>query len=306
MKADWNLATSYLGFTPHNDSDSARQRLLGTIGRQLGNGLVVEIVPKTLEKPRDGSPHTAEELSQQKQLGGRLVAVHQILPRGFHVREVMPIEEYEETQRRWADPQKPWRWSLGIPVLRSWDIVEKPMAAGVFGQSRYLHHMGHAAGALRPLDDDDRVKLSPLKIRERARPTCQAAVLTLLREWEETHRKLSDPTPSETRADRRDIQDDDFAEEGETKEQRAERVRRSTALVAHVKQTRPLACCACSYDAVARAAELGLIGKAKSLIHAHHRYWPLRGARVTKADDLMLLCPNCHSEVHAGRALLAP
>jgi hypothetical protein len=64
------------------------------------------------------------------------------------------------------------RWSAAFPVIESYDIENPPNASDVFGTASYRRLFAHPERLLRPLNDEERSKISDLVLIPR--PTASA------------------------------------------------------------------------------------------------------------------------------------
>src|SRR5690349_14935595 len=80
-KADWLAGTTWLGFTPTDADQSARNMCQSTIQRQFAGGYVIEYITEQFSQPNPGfenDPQFLEERAAHKELAGRFIAVHKL------------------------------------------------------------------------------------------------------------------------------------------------------------------------------------------------------------------------------------
>jgi 5-methylcytosine-specific restriction enzyme A len=128
-KADWQSATNWIGFTPNEDSLSARNQCQSTIQKQFAQGYVIEYITKTLSEPNPGFEHHPDylrEREQHKKTAGQLIAVHRLRTTARRLEEVLGAEQFARLQDMWAVADKRCRWSVAVPIVESYAITGRP------------------------------------------------------------------------------------------------------------------------------------------------------------------------------------
>lgn len=80
-KADWTRIKNWTGFTPNNDTLTARNKCQSTICKQLNNGYMLEYITEQFGKPNPGfenDPGCIAAHNDHKDIAGRLVAIHKL------------------------------------------------------------------------------------------------------------------------------------------------------------------------------------------------------------------------------------
>jgi 5-methylcytosine-specific restriction enzyme A len=147
-KADWLVASHWIGFTPASDAADAVARCQATVAAQFGNGYVVEYITQLFGAPNAGfeadSGYLADRAAHQH-VAGRLVAVHRLRPTARPARTVIGDAEFEHMQDMWAEGGRRRRWSVAFPIVESYEIATKPRAR--------VFRKGHATVVRAPFRD---------------------------------------------------------------------------------------------------------------------------------------------------------
>jgi 5-methylcytosine-specific restriction protein A len=170
MKADWLVATSWIGFTPQGKGDDAAQKCQSAINRQSGSGYVVEYITKSIDKPNPGfedDPGHLEERKLHAANAGRLVAVHRLRPSSRNLREILGDEGYERLQSMWSQNGNRNRWSVAFPIVESYEIEGRPLATDVLTSDAIQRLIRHTSATLRPFSAEDRNAFADLSLSPR-------------------------------------------------------------------------------------------------------------------------------------------
>lgn len=294
-KADWLVATTWIGFTPSANGSRAVAQCQATINRQMAGGYVLEYITKGIERPNPGherDPEYLEDMKAHAPNAGRLVAVHRLRPSSRPLPEIIGKTEYEELQDRWDESGGRRRWSVAFPIVESWDIVAKPLAKDILGQAGYDRLIKHSSSTLRPLNEDEQASIAGLEISRRAAANAWIAI--------EDEMAMAERSPVPSDVQRNIDRDMASALEGMEEERKA-KVRRRAAWLADLfardrRRAGTLMCDACGYDPAIKYA--GLPVKPRSLLDVHHMNPLEEGVRRTWFDDFALLCPTCHRVEH--------
>ena len=130
-KADWLVASHWIGFTPASDAPEAPSRCQATIHGQFAGGYVVEYITRTFGSPNAGfesDPAYLSERAAHAAVAGRLVAVHRLRPTSRPLRTILGDGDYERMQDMWAEDGKRRRWSVAFPIVESYEITTRPYA----------------------------------------------------------------------------------------------------------------------------------------------------------------------------------
>ena len=295
-KADWLPGVTYLGFTPRENSLRARAQLESTIQRQSAGGYVLEYVTAAFGEPNPGfenDPTYLEERERHAERAGCLVALHRIRHTSRPLIEIVGAEEYERLQGIWAQPGKPYRWSVAFPIVESWEIDGFPKARDVFGPQAYGRLYGHSSGTLRPLAASEQEALVDLAITRQ-----DAAGSWIAIEEEIRIAEASEIPPQLQRMIDRDLGEGAF--EGETEERKVQLRKRAAwqanRFVNARRRAGTLHCDHCGFDPVTLLDPARF--RARSALDAHHRRPLEQGPRLTRIEDFALLCPTCHRVEH--------
>ena len=264
----------------------------------MNQGYVLEYVSIAQPPPNPNSrPLTPEEKALHAKAAGALTAVFKLANRPVHAHETMRPEEYDDLQNRWDQRGDRARWSEAFPIIEAWEITGWPKARDILGLQAAARRCEMQSQFLKELDDSDRAKLAhldllPIDLRADG---LAAGYFVDLAQHHNNDRGIRDGALApEDRA----LYEDYSAIEGATKERRVWLAQRDRHLVSILKRrTVPLQCAICSYDPIGRGATQL---QARAILEAHHRV-PIRaGERLSRVEDLALLCPTCHREVHQG------
>jgi 5-methylcytosine-specific restriction protein A len=295
-KADWLVASSWIGFTPSSDASDAAARCQSTINRQIKNGFVIEYITRDFGKPNPGHESDPKYLAEKKAhsvSAGRLVAVHRLRPTARSLRAIVGAQDYERTQDMWAEGGKRRRWSVAFPIVESYEIPTKPRANEIFSVGAMQRLFGHPSATLRPLNDAERVEIAHLPLARRETTNAWVAI-----EDEIAAAERSVLPEVIVRQINQDLSD--AALEGMTKE-RQTKVRRRAAWLANRfvigrREAGTLHCDSCPFDPADRLA--GTSVNLRSTLDVHHKHPLEEGKRLTTLADFALLCPTCHRIEH--------
>jgi len=293
----------WLGFTPARDNTASRAKLRSTVTRQMGAGYVMEYIPLTRPAPKLGSPPlTEDEKELHAKSAGALTAVFKLASRPVHAIKVVGRENYDGLQRRWDRNGAGTRWSEAFPILEAWQIEGWPKARDVLGPEAAGRLCEIQSRVLTILHDSDRQKVADLEISPIDLPATGLAAQHFIDLEMKTNSDQNRP-PEALSSEARQLYADYTAIEGITKEARTRYALRDRHLARELKRIGPLICALCAYDPLTRGAEPR---RASSMLDAHHRTPISAGVRLSRREDLVLLCPTCHREVHQGIGGLAP
>lgn len=296
-KADWLVATHWIGFTPVDASGGAREQCRSTINSQINGGYVIEYITRNFGDPNPGFEQDAryiEEREQHRHVGGRLVAVHRLRPSARPLIELLGNTEFNRIQDMWAAEGMRYRWSVSFPIIESFSISNPPLANEVFSVEAMRRLFAHPSATLRPLNDDERRQIADLEIERR--PTTNA--------WIGIADEIGMAEKSEINPRTQALIDQDLsgsAMEGLTEEQKR-KVRKRAAWLAdrfvrERDRNKQLFCDDCGFDPATKAGAAGI--RPRSLLDVHHKHPLEEGERYTTVLDFSLLCPTCHRFVHA-------
>ena len=306
-KADWLAGTTWLGFSPTNGSLQSRNQCQSTIQRQYAGGYVIEYITEQFSQPNPGfenDPQYLAERETHKEQAGRFIAVHKLHTTARNLKEIIGENDFTRLQDMWAQGGKRWRWSVAFPIVESYDIVGRPKAKDVLGETGYRRLFQRSSATLRVLNDEERLKLADLGLTPRATANAWIGI-----EDEFALAELSEIDERTLRAINRDLRD--VALEG-VEAERWSKIRRRAAWLADkfVRERRrsgTLQCDHCPFDPNLVAGIDGM--NPRSLLDVHHMHPLEEGERYTTIKDFALLCPTCHRVEHArlkSQALLTP
>ena len=221
-----------------------------------------------------------------------MVAVHRLRSTARPLSDIVGPAEYDRIQDVWGQDAGRKRWSVGFPIVESFDIVGKPLAKDVFGQTAYRRLFQRSSRTLRELVPEEQDALSTLELA--FRPTANARFAI----EDEIKMALSTPPIRRLLVDlTRDLAS---AMEGETEERKVQ-LRRRAAWLANrflLRRNRDgsLRCDECLLDPTTLPKMAGLSGR--SLLDVHHLHPLDEGRRLTTEADFSLLCPTCHRLEH--------
>jgi 5-methylcytosine-specific restriction protein A len=291
-KADWLVATTWIGFTPAADGQGAESQCQATINSQIGGGYVLEYVTLSLGTPNPGTASQEDWQEEQEAhavAAGRLIAIHKLRPSMKPLRQIVGAETFESLQDMWAKPGARRRWSVAFPITESYSIVGQPLAKDVFTEEAYSRLFQHASATLRPLNDSERDMIAGLQLTYRPVQDYWTAVEDEVRnaEGSQIGSRVSSAIDQDLGLS---------APEGMTAEQWATVRTRAKWLAnkyaAKRRKEGTLYCDDCQFDPADRVA--GTAIKARSLLDVHHLDPLAEGKRVTTLADFGLLCPTCH------------
>jgi 5-methylcytosine-specific restriction enzyme A len=227
--------------------------------------------------------------------------VFQLVDRSAHARELLRPEEYEDLQNRWDQRGNRIRWSEAFLIVEAWEIKGWPKARDILGPEAARLRCETQSQTLKVLDDGDRAKLADLELSPIDLPAYGLAARHFINLAQRANKERGNQAEALTPSDR-GLYDDFGAIEGMTKEMRVRLVLRDRHLVRALKQIGPLKCIICSYDPIKRGATRA---QSHAILEAHHKVPIHAGKRLSRLEDLALLCPTCHREVHQGVTTLA-
>jgi 5-methylcytosine-specific restriction protein A len=299
-KVNFGRAKESLTFTPSDGSGQARSKCEATVNRRLNNGLVVEYIAKNMPKPNPGFETRPEYIAEREARGalaGRLIAVHEIQHSALPTSQIMGAEAYERMQDMWAEGERRWRWSVAFPIVKTYEIIDRPFAEDVLGDEAYRDIFARLGGMLRDLPDSARKAIAQLEIREL--PSVPNA-------WIDRDAKLQ----RELRTESMNLIEQDLLDagmlEGDKKQRQIEAAKRSSAAEAYAaKRANSMFCDECGDDLAGRIAACGI--KPRSVFQVHHMVPLAEGPRLSRPtdEDFCLLCPTCHVVMHAHARTLA-
>jgi 5-methylcytosine-specific restriction protein A len=298
MKADWLVASSWIGFTPQGKGGDAAQKCQSAINKQTGSGYVVEYITKNIDKPNAGFENDAEHLEERKlhaANAGRLVAVHRLRPSSRNLREILGNDSYERLQNMWSQNGSRSRWSVAFPIVESYHIEGRPLATDVLTPEAMQRLIKHTSATLRPFSEKDRAAFASLSLTPRLATNAWIAI-----EDEIKAAEGSSIDPSIVKNIDRDLIN--AAVEGMTGERWAKVRLRAAWLAGRFVRERAKAgklnCDHCTFEpaAVERLAGIGI--NLRSTLDVHHLKPLEEGRRRTTLADFALLCPTCHRIEH--------
>jgi 5-methylcytosine-specific restriction protein A len=169
-KADWLVASHWIGFTPSSDAPGSMSQCQATIVAQVAGGYVLEYITQNFGTPNAGYESSPDYLSDRQMHGevaGRLVAVHRLRPTARSLRAILGDAEFDSMQDMWAEDGKRRRWSIAFPIVESYEIPTKPLARDVLGPDAMRRLYGHPSATLRPLNDEERAAIADLPLQPR-------------------------------------------------------------------------------------------------------------------------------------------
>jgi 5-methylcytosine-specific restriction protein A len=293
-KADWLAGTTWLGFTPRDDSLSARNQCQSTVQRQVGTGYVIEYITAQFGEPNSGFENDPEYLLEReahRDLAGCLVAVHKTRTTARPLEMILGPKEFKRLQNMWAQGGKRYRWSVAFPIVESYAIAGRPKAKHVLGEVAYRRLYQRSSATLRTLNDDERTLIANLDLEQITASNAWIGI-----EDEFRMAEASDVNPRTQRLIDRDL----AALEGMPEERRIH-VRRRAAWIADEfirkrQKAGALVCDDCGFDPK-RLFEPEQI-RSRSLLDVHHKNPLDEGVRRTNLADFALLCPTCHRVEH--------
>lgn len=298
IKCDWGRATRGIGFTPLLDTIRSRAAVRSTVHAQTHGGLVLEYITRGLPDPREGErQHTPEERAEHRAMAGRLIAVHELdCSQMVHSRDVWGDEYYMRLQRRWDTTGKGLRWSCFFPIVRTWEVIDPPDVHSIFSPEECAALFNHNHRWLQPITEQHRALIADIVVRAADVADTVATSGKLVEmaaiENEANGRPRFSLAPSD-----RDIAADHSAVEGRTREVVVRLAMRDRKIVRDKKRAGPLLCERCGYDPASRGADPA---QARRCLDVHHLNPLETGERLTRLEDLAILCPTCHREAHAG------
>lgn len=296
-KSDWLAAEHWIGFTPAQDTPSARAQCISTIARQARGGYVIEYITRTFGEPNAGyenDPLYRAEHAAHAKIAGRLIGVHRLRPAARSLLEIVGETDFKRLQDMWATDGKRYRWSVAFPIVESYAVVDPPKASDVFGKERMQRIFGHPSATLRPLQEIEAGLLAELEIR----PIATASAWILI----EDEIAMAEGSQIDSRIQRLINEDlNATALEGMTEEQKLKVRKRAawlaSAFVLERRKNNSLHCDDCGFNPIKKIG--GVPINPRSLLDVHHKYPLEEGARYTTKSDFALLCPTCHRYAHA-------
>ena len=294
-KADWLAGTTWIGFTPTDDTLTARNQCQSTIQRQFGGGYVIEYITEQFSEPNLGFENDPAYLSEReahRALAGRLIAVHKLRTTARSLETILGAAEFKRIQDMWAQGGKRYRWSVAFPIVESYEIIGRPKAKDVLGDAAYRRLYQRSSATLRALNDTERALVAKLDLHQTATPNAWIGI--------EDEFRLADASEIDARTQRL-IDQDLAALEGMT-EGRMMQVRRRAAwkadqFIRHRQRAGALVCDDCGFDPASLSLPKQI--RPRSLLDVHHKNPLDEGVRYTTIADFALLCPTCHRVEHA-------
>lgn len=166
-KADWLSASTWLGFTPSDDTLQSRNTCQSTIQRQFGQGYVLEYITKSFSEPNPGfenDPGYLEERRLHEEKAGRLIAVHRLRTTSRRLEEILGPDEFKHLQDMWAVGDKRCRWSVAFPIVESYQVVGTPYAHDVFPSADYVAQYQRPSAVLRMLTPEHQKAIADLTL----------------------------------------------------------------------------------------------------------------------------------------------
>jgi 5-methylcytosine-specific restriction protein A len=298
MKADWLVATSWIGFTPQGKGGDAAQKCQSAINRQSGSGYVVEYITKSIDKPNPGFEDDSGHLEERKlhaANAGRIVAVHRLRPSSRNLREILGDESYERLQNMWAQNGNRNRWSVAFPIVESYEVEGRPLATDVLNPDSIRRLIRHTSATLRPFSAEDRAAFADLTLSPRPAINAWIAI-----EDEISAAESSQIAHGVLQNINIDLQ---YASvEGMADERWAKIRRRSAWLADRFARERARAgklnCDHCTFSPSASDRLIGTGVNPRSTLDVHHLRPLEEGRRRTTTADFALLCPTCHRIEH--------
>lgn len=102
-KADWLVASHWIGFTPMSGAPDAASKYQAEVAAQFGNGYVLEHIIGTFGTPNAGfesDPSYVAEKAAHADIAGRLVAVHRLRPTARSLKAVLGDADFESAESR--------------------------------------------------------------------------------------------------------------------------------------------------------------------------------------------------------------
>ena len=296
-KADWLVASHWIGFTPLSDAVDAVTRCQSTVAAQFGTGYTLEYITRNFGNPNAGfeaDPKYLSERAQHAVIAGRLVAVHRPRATARPLKTIIGDANFDRMQDMWAENGKRRRWSVAFPIVESYEITTKPYANRIFPSEAMRRLFAHPSATLRPLNDEERDAIKGLPLKQRATTNAWIGIEDEIVAAERSNIEKMIV---------RDIEIDLKATsmEGMSAEQRTKvRLRAAWLAQKFVRQRQredTLICDKCSFDPTTLIN--GAPVKPRALLDVHHLHPLEEGRRVTTLADFALLCPTCHRFEHS-------
>jgi 5-methylcytosine-specific restriction protein A len=169
-KADWLVASHWIGFTPSSDGPGAVPQCQASIAAQAANGYVLEYITLNFGTPNPGYETHLQYLTERAahaEVAGRFVAVHRLRPTARSLRAILGDADFENMQDMWAEDGKRRRWSVAFPIVESYEIPNKAV------RSRCLPARRNAKGVRSPFGNSTVAERSRPRRNWRS-PTCAA------------------------------------------------------------------------------------------------------------------------------------
>jgi 5-methylcytosine-specific restriction enzyme A len=296
-KADWLVASHWIGFTPQSEAPDAESRCQATVAAQFGSGYVLEYITRNFGTPNPGfetDPLYLSERTAHANVAGKLVAVHRLRATARPLKAVVGAADFERIQDMWAEDGRRRRWSVAFPIVESYEITTKPYANRVFTTDAMQRVFAHPSATLRPLNDNERAAIADLPLVPRNTTNAWIGI-----EDEVTAAERSNINKRIARDIELDLKA--AAMEGMSAEQRT-KVRLRAAWLAQKfvlqrQKANSLTCDICHFDPTDLIN--GAPIRPRSLLDVHHLHPLEEGTRVTTLADFTLLCPTCHRFEHA-------
>lgn len=294
-KADWTTISSWTGFTPNNDTLTARNKCQSTIYKQLNNGYMLEYITEQFGKPNPGfesAPDYVAAHKVHKDFAGRLIAIHKLKTTSRPLQQILGNDEYRHLQDIWAQDDKRYRWTVAFTVVESFDIIGHPKAKDVLGEEEYKNLFQRPSATLRVLNDKQRNLLADLELQSRIVPITGLGIEDAL--------EAADQTEIDSAILENISADLSGALEG-VEIVKSIRLKRRVARLAQQfinqrKAENNLICDNCRFDPKKLAEAIGI--DERGFFDVHHKNPLEKGERYTSLKDFALLCPTCHRIEH--------
>ena len=296
-KADWGVASTWIGFTPVGDGPNATAQCQSTILSQAAGGYILEYVTNSFPTPNKQyltDPTYLEDRAEHDSVAGRLIAVHRLRHSARPLKEIVGDADYERIQDMWDENGRRRRWSVAFPIVETYEITSRPLASDIFSVAMMKRIFAHPSATLRLLNDEERQAIASLPLAFRPAANAWIAIEDDIKKAERSH------IESRIKANiEKDLGASAF--EGMTEEQWKKTRLRAAWLAQRFiferQQTKRLHCDECNFDPASRIGGTGLTPR--SLLDVHHMHPLEEGKRLTTFADFRLLCPICHRMEHA-------
>jgi 5-methylcytosine-specific restriction protein A len=296
-KADWGVASTWIGFTPVGDGPNATAQCQSTILSQAAGGYILEYVTQSFPTPNKQyltDPTYLKDRAEHASVAGRLIAVHRLRHSARPLKEIVGDADYERIQDMWDENGRRRRWSVAFPIVETYEITSRPLASDIFSVAMIKHIFAHPSATLRPLNDEERQAIASLPLVFRPAANAWIAIEDDIKKAELSHIEKNIKAAID-----KDL--GDSACEGMTEEQwKKTRLRAAWLAQRFIRkrqEEKKIYCDECNFDPADRIGNSGI--KPRSLLDVHHIRPLEEGKRLTTTDDFKLLCPTCHRIEHA-------